>query len=167
MYKIVQRMGKTVPGLDGWRIHELKLLGREAWKQRARIVEVQLTVGKVPANCKQASTPMMAKSKGTEIIMDHRGLAIFSILWRMESGAWYQRLAKWQEEWLPDGIHGARAGHECLSSAWPAQARIEKVMLEDKDRAAATLDYTKFFDRFDPHFYAHPDCRHIWGTSAV
>ena len=26
-------------------------------------------------------------------------------------------------------------------------------MLEGKDRAAATLDYTKFFDRFDPHFY--------------
>ena len=26
-------------------------------------------------------------------------------------------------------------------------------MLEGKDRAAATLDYTKFFDRFDPDFY--------------
>ena len=26
-------------------------------------------------------------------------------------------------------------------------------MLEGRDRAAATLDYTKFFDRFDPHFY--------------
>jgi hypothetical protein len=26
-------------------------------------------------------------------------------------------------------------------------------MLEGKDRAAATLDYTKFFDRFDPEFY--------------
>ena len=26
-------------------------------------------------------------------------------------------------------------------------------MLEGKDRAAATLDYTKFFDRFDPQFY--------------
>ena len=85
--------------------------------------------------------------------MDHRGLAIFSILWRIESGAWYRRLVQWQEEWLPNGIHGARSGHECLSSAWPAQARIEKAMLEGKDRAAATLDYTKFFDRFDPTFY--------------
>ena len=47
LYKAVQRMGKTVPGLDGWRVHELKMLGPEAWKQGARIVEVQLTVGKV------------------------------------------------------------------------------------------------------------------------
>ena len=140
LFRSVQRMGKTVPGLDGWRIHELK-------------VEIQLQVGRVPASYKQVSTPMMPKAKGTEVIMEHRGLAIFSILWRVESGAWYRRLAQWQEEWLPEGIHGARTGHECLSSAWPAQARIEQAMLEGKDRAAATLDYTKFFDRFDPKFY--------------
>lgn len=152
MFKTVQSMGRKVPGLDGWRIHELKLLGLEAWAQRARMVEVQLTVRKAPASYKQVSTPMMPKAKGTETIMDHRGPAIFSILWRVESGGWYRRQAKWQEEWLPEGIHGARSGHGCLSSAWPAQARIEKAMLEGRDRAAATLDYTKFFGRFDPKF---------------
>ena len=87
MHKTVQKIGKTVPGLDGWRIHELKALGVEAWQQRAKIVEVQLEVGKVPASYKQVSTPMMPKAKGTETIMEHRGLAIFSILWRIESGA--------------------------------------------------------------------------------
>ena len=103
LFKIVQQMGKTVPGLDGWRIHELKALGVEAWHQRARIVEIQLKEGKVPASYKQVSTPMMPKAKGTEIIMEHRGLAIFPILWRVESGAWYRRLTQWQEEWLPRG----------------------------------------------------------------
>jgi hypothetical protein len=66
LHQSVQRMGKTVPGLDGWRIHELKLLGVEAWKQRARIVEVQFKTGKVPKSYKQVSTPMMPKTKGTE-----------------------------------------------------------------------------------------------------
>ena len=61
-------------------IHELKLLGVEAWTQRARIVEVQLKVGKAPESYKQVSTLMMPKTKGNEKIMDHRGLAIFSIL---------------------------------------------------------------------------------------
>ena len=74
MYKTVQQIGKTVPGLDGWRIHELKALGLEAWQQRARIVEVQIQEGKVPSSYKQVSTPMMPKTKGTETIMDHRGL---------------------------------------------------------------------------------------------
>ena len=90
-------MGKTVPGLDGWRIQELKLLGIEAWRQRARIVAVQLIVGKVPASYKQLSTPMMPKSKGTEVTMDHMRLAIFSIFWRVESGTKYKKLAVWQE----------------------------------------------------------------------
>ena len=66
LHQSVQRMGKTVPGLDGWRIHELKLLGKDAWKQRARIVEVQFKTGKVPKSYKQVSTPMMPKTKGTE-----------------------------------------------------------------------------------------------------
>ena len=153
MLKVVQGMGKTVPGPDGWRIHELKLLGLAAWRQRSRIGAVQMMEGKVPASDTQVSTPMMAKSKGTEVIMDHRGLSIFTILWRIESSAWYRRLQSWQESWLPEGIHGGRAGHECLSSAWPAQARIEEALLAGDDRAAATLDYTKLFDRFDPTFY--------------
>ena len=118
-----------MPGLDGWRIHELKALGLEAWTKRARIVEIQFKVGKAQESYKQVSMPMMPKTKGTEKIMDHRGLAIFSFLWRVEPGAWYRRLAQWQEDWLPEGIHGARSGHECLSSSCPAQARIEKAML--------------------------------------
>lgn len=80
LLKVVQGMGRTVPGLDGWRIHELKALGLDVWTQRARIVKVQLKTGKVLASYKQVNTPMMPKSKGTEKITDHRGLAIFSIL---------------------------------------------------------------------------------------
>lgn len=79
MFKTVQKMGKTVPGLDGWRIHELKALGLEAWQPRARIAEIKMQVGKVPSSYKQVSTPMMLKTKGTEVAMDHRGLAIFFI----------------------------------------------------------------------------------------
>lgn len=57
MYKVAQNIREIVPGLDGWRIHELKTLGLEAWTQRARIVEIQLRAVKAPANYKQVSTP--------------------------------------------------------------------------------------------------------------
>ena len=59
----------------------------------------------------------------------------------------------WQEAWLPEGVRGATPGHDCLNVAWPAQARLEAAMLQDEHRAAATLDYSKYFDRFDPSFY--------------
>ena len=42
MHKVVQAMGRTVPGFDGWRIYELKVLGLQAWIERARIVKVLL-----------------------------------------------------------------------------------------------------------------------------
>lgn len=115
--RTVQAMGKTAPVLDGWGVHELTVLGREAWKQRARIVQVQLIVGEVTASHKQVSTPMMPKAQGTEVVMEHIGLAIYSMLWRVEFGSWNKRVAKWKEEWLPEGIHGARTGHGCMSSA--------------------------------------------------
>ena len=51
MLKVVQGMGKTVPGPDGWRIYELKLLGLTARRQRARIVAVQMMEGQAPASC--------------------------------------------------------------------------------------------------------------------
>ena len=82
---------------------------------------------------------MMPPVKNTDVILEHKGLAIFSILCRVESGAWYAKLAYWQERWLPQGVHGARPSHECLNSAWPAQAKIELAMLQGKGRRAATL----------------------------
>ena len=78
---------------------------------------------------------------------------MFTVLCRVESGAWYRKLAAWQEQWVPPGVHGVRPGHECLSSAWPAQARLEEAMLSNQDRAAVTLVCTKLFDRFDADFY--------------
>ena len=63
MFKIVHYMGNTVPGLDGWRIHELKLLGFAAWTQRERVVAVQCLEGKVPASYKQVSPPIMPNKR--------------------------------------------------------------------------------------------------------
>ena len=82
-------MGKSTHGLDGWRVAELKVLGLAAWGQRARIIKVQLSAGRVPASFRQVTTPMLPKIRATEEIMEHRGLAVFSVLWRIESSAWY------------------------------------------------------------------------------
>ena len=143
LYATVQHMRNSTQGFDGWRVVELKLLGLAAWQQRARALKVQLETGKAPASYKQVTTPMLPKVKATEKIMEHRGLAVFSVLWRIESSIWYKKLSKWQDKWLPKGVHGARVGHECLNSAWPAQARIEMAMLNGEDSSAATLDCAK------------------------
>lgn len=146
-------MKLTVPGLDGWRVLELKQLPKAAWDERARVLEIGAETGEVPVSYTHVGTPMMAKVKHTDEAMQHRGLAIFSVLYRIESSAWYEKLKVWQDGWIHPNVHGARGGHETLSSAWPAQARIEAAVLYNQNRSAATLDYSRMFDMFDPNFY--------------
>lgn len=85
--------------------------------------------------------------------MERRGFDISSVFCRVESGSWYKKLAKWQEGWMPKGVRGASPRHECLNSVWFAPARLQEAMLRGDDGAEATLEYTKFFDRFDATFY--------------
>ncbi len=132
LYEAITGMGKTVPGLDGWRVKELQALPKEAWDERSTILEMQLRTGKVPESYVHIGTPMMAKVKYTDNALEHRGLAIFIVLWRVESSAWYAKLKLWQEKWIHPEVHGARGGHETLHSAWPAQARIEESILRAK-----------------------------------
>lgn len=63
LHRTIQGMGKTIPGLDGWRVAELKFLGVEAWVERAKIVAVQTETGRATGSFQVVGTPMMAKEK--------------------------------------------------------------------------------------------------------
>ena len=84
--------------------------------------------------------------------LDHGGLAVFSVLWRIEGGAWWRRLQIWQEEWIHQDLHGARKGHDALTVVWQAQAQLEEAAIDKTPIWGALLDYEKFFDLFEPHF---------------
>lgn len=81
---VIAKMGKTTPGIDGWQVHELNMLGREAWDLRAKIIQKETEVGRVPSSFTHAGTPMLPKMKATEKPLEHRGLSIFSVLWRIK-----------------------------------------------------------------------------------
>ncbi len=59
LYGAVQTTKLTVPGLGGWRVEELKALPLAAWQLRARTVDVQGQVGKVPESYKHVGTSML------------------------------------------------------------------------------------------------------------
>ncbi len=58
---------------------------------------MQMKTKTVPESYRHIGTPMMPKVKNTTEVLEHRGLAIFSLLWRIESVAWYSKLEIWQE----------------------------------------------------------------------
>ena len=45
-------------------------------------------------------------------------------------------------------------GRRHTEASWDAQAHIEHAINTDKELVVALLDYFKFFDSFEPRFYA-------------
>lgn len=143
---------KAVPGLDGWRVHELQMLPLSAWEVRARNIKIQEKTGEVPEAYSQVGTPMLPNIRKTKNKLEHRPLSIFSVLWRIESSAWYQKLKPWQEKWVHKNVYGARPGREMWESSWALQARFEEAGQTETNRSVAALDYEKYFDMFDVEF---------------
>ena len=84
--------------------------------------------------------------------LKHRGLTLFSALYRTESGAYWHMYRKWMEDSAHSGIYGAISGRECLDDAWALQAAIEKAILSNAQLSGCLLDYIKFFDYFEVEF---------------
>ena len=79
-------------------------------------------------------------------------LAIFSALYRLEAGAWYESLVPWLQKLLHKDVIGAIPGREGLEVAWDAQAYLEHAKLFKLPGALSTYDFKKYFDAFDHDF---------------
>jgi hypothetical protein len=45
-------------------------------------------------------------------------------------------------------------GRECSEASWDAQAYLERAINVGEEGVVALLDYDKFFDSFEPRFFA-------------
>ena len=84
--------------------------------------------------------------------MDHRLLAVFCALYRIESGAWFDQLKPWlRRVWHPKVV-GAIAGLEACDVAWEAQTCLELATLHRIAKVLAAYDCRKYFASFEPEF---------------
>ena len=67
-------------------------------------------------------------------------------------------------EWVHKGACGGLPGTEPTLAAWDAQHDMEKAILRGADWSQINTDYDKFFDKFDPDFFAH--LNHAMGIPA-
>ena len=96
--------------------------------------------------------PKPPKEGSVRTATDHRGLTIFSVLYRVVSAAWWQRLRSWQQCWAHPALRGGLRWFEALDDAWEAQADIELARLQGHPLAGALADQWKYFDMFDADF---------------
>ena len=97
-------------------------------------------------------TPSLPKKDKGNAPLDHRLLAIFTALYRIEAGAWFDQIGGWLQEVLHPVVIGAIPGREDAAIAWDAQAYLEHAMMNNLGGAISTYDFRKYFDSFDYNF---------------
>ena len=96
---------------------------------------------KVPKQLLRGNTPGLPKKDKGTAPLDHRMLAIFSALYRIEAGAWYDHIFPWLRTILHKDMAGAIPDMEALDIAWDAQARIENALLNEISLTMVSYDF--------------------------
>ena len=151
---------ETAAGSDGWRPVELKALPLAAWDTRAKHLRLCAKKGKYPDPYHVVNMTALKKKPDSTLPLEHRMLTVFSALYRVETGAWYEILMPWVKKILHPDVVGALEGWEALDIAWDAQSFLEHAMLSQESKALVSYDFAKFFDAFD-YDWTHQFLLHI------
>ena len=120
-----------------------------AWEKRKEVLDLSAALGRFLTAYYIVNTPALTKKGKGRSPLDHGLLAIFSGLYRIEAGAWYDAIFPWIRTTLHDSVIGAIPGQEALDIAWDAQAFLEKLSADGIDGVLSSYDYAKYFDSFD------------------
>ena len=141
LHKRAQKAAElNAAGSDGWKPFELKALPIEAWVHRRRVLGLAADLGRYASSYYEVNTPGLPKKDKGTAPLDHRMLAIFSALYRIEAGAWYDHIFQRLRTILHKDMAGAIPGMEALDIAWDAQARIENALLNKTSLTMVSYD---------------------------
>ena len=76
-----------------------------------------------------------------------RPISVMSVVYRAWAATRLRELVAWQEQWIPDELHGFRPVHSAEDVWWPLALKVERALLEGSDLCGVSLDYSKCFDR--------------------
>ena len=130
----------SAAGSDGWAPKELRRLPLQAWEQRKHLLDLMIDTGIMPqAYYDVHSAAIPKKEKGVKPL-DFRLLAIYSALYRVEFGAWFDVLfPRVAMQIHPDAL-GTAAGKDATDIAWEAQTDIESANANGSKIVIATYD---------------------------
>jgi len=139
-------------GADGWLPSELRLLPLAAWEAREEVEMVIWKTVKYPSAYYDIPVSMLRKGAG-RTPEQHRGISVYSALYRLTSGVWWNRLVKAGGNWIHPDAYGGVPDRECITAAIKAQFDLEFASLFGHELAYASADYYKFFDTFCAVFF--------------
>ena len=88
LYQRAQKVkNDSAPGSDGWKPKELKALPKQAWQTRDKVLALAADIGRYPEEYYEVTTVALPKKDKGSQPLDHRLLATFTSLYRIEAGA--------------------------------------------------------------------------------
>jgi len=137
------------PGVEGWRVRELKQLPRELLDMLACILNLIEDTGIWPGIILQSLVTLIPKGEGVNPL-SLRPISVTSLIYRLWAATRLRDVSAWQEHWVEQSQMGFRPGKGTVSMFMAMAAKIEKAVLDGEDIVITSLDYQKCFDLI-PH----------------
>ena len=139
---------RTSPGIDGWRVAELKALPRVCFDRLADIFNAVETHGVWPLVLLTALVTLIPKGEHSVLPLEQRPITVTSVLYRLWAKARLGVTMEWQETWIAASQAGFRTAHGTDHVTWTLSVEMEEaLMAPDKELWGFSLDLAKCFDR--------------------
>eukprot|EP00973_Karenia_brevis_P024766 3414417-Karenia_brevis.AAC.1 len=112
------------PGMDGWRVAELKALPDVIFEMLAQVFNVIEKSAQWPTAVRAAHITLIDKGVGAKPL-DLRPVTVMSAAYRLWAARRLQDIKGWQEKWIAGGLHGFRAGHCVQDVFWKLALEVE------------------------------------------
>eukprot|EP01064_Diplonema_japonicum_P028494 TRINITY_DN437_c0_g2_i2.p1 TRINITY_DN437_c0_g2~~TRINITY_DN437_c0_g2_i2.p1 ORF type:complete len:832 (+),score=117.96 TRINITY_DN437_c0_g2_i2:141-2636(+) len=143
---LAKKSTRTAPGVDGWRMAELRAMPvvlLDAWAELFNAVE---TTGKWPKALLTALVTLIPKG-GERTPLNHRPITVTSAVYRLWACARLRDITLWQEKWIDDSQHGFRPKRGTDSILMELSTQLEEALLTGTPLNGIALDFVKCFDR--------------------
>ena len=138
LFAAIQKSKPSSPGFDGWRNEDLKRLPKVAWDLRARIDNLSLSTSSPPVSYLHIPVAMLRK-KGDDPL-NHRGIGVYSQLYRNFLRALWPTLVEWLLQIVDDSQTGGIPGRDLREAAWRIQLKVEIANMLEEHLSGILLD---------------------------
>ena len=132
-------------GLDGWTPRDFKQLHPLILEFLLVLYDAIEESGTWPSNLCWAGVTLIPKGEGGAPL-EQRPITVTPIAYRVWAASRMYQCNKWQESWLQDTQHGARANHSTVNALLRVSVFFEQAILDGVPAYGIAIDLSKAFD---------------------